>query len=667
MDRELNHVWELGATFKPNMRLGRDFHLGDIIDDYDAIYVGIGCYKPNELGIEGEDANGTVNALENLYNSTRGIPVPRLKGARVVVIGGGFTAIDCTRTSVRQGAAEVTLVYRRDLKDMPAADEVHEAIEEGARVIFQAAPTRIVTDDSNTVTGVEFQRMKLGEPDEQGRRRPEPMPGTEFIVECDTVLGAIGQGPELSWIESEPEEIRSRLEVSRRGTLEAEEHIFRTNVPKIFASGDVRTGAATVVEAIGEARRASYAMDYWLRGHDLDDPQVRRIVTEPQPNFLTIVPFTDDVKEPKAIMGKEGPEARRTNFDEYEHGYTGDQAMAEAGRCLQCTCEAIGHCDLREAAIEYETTLNMAIDERSIQDNPYVGVNHGYGRDETHSFILRDYSRCIDCGRCAQVCKEIVGAGCYDFIGKGFDSLVTTADFVSPQRDAVRLLRPMRRDLPGRRAHAAPPHPRDLPARRVALHLLRHLRRCLPVRRPALRPRVRVQRVPARPADARHPRDVRPGATHSLINGAEEVIVGEHDLPLEEYHRAGREIINGNPEVYKSLYSRRDDVTLANPFGPPARGWSEVSATLDRAAAHYQDGEVVGFDNVSTVVTAELAYTLEVERYRARVGGAEERAPVSVRVTSVFRREGGDWKVVHRHADPITSPRTAESVLGDAS
>ena len=251
-------------------------------------------------------ADGTVNALENLYNSTRGIPVPRLKGARVVVIGGGFTAIDCTRTSVRQGAAEVTLVYRRDLKDMPAADEAHEAIEEGARLIFQAAPVRIVTDENGKVTGVEFQRMKLGEPDEQGRRRPEPMAGTEFIVECDTVLGAIGQGPDLAWVESEPEEIRVELEVCRRGTLESEEHIFRTDVPKVFASGDVRTGAATVVEAIGEGRRASYAMDYWLRGHDLDDPQVRRIVTEPQPNFLTIVPFTDDVKEPKAIMGKLG-------------------------------------------------------------------------------------------------------------------------------------------------------------------------------------------------------------------------------------------------------------------------------------------------------------------------------------------------------------------------
>ena len=190
--------------------------------------------------------------------------------------------------------------------------------------------------------------------------------------------------------------------------------------------------------------------------------------------------------------------------------------MAEASRCLQCTCEAIGHCDLREAAIEYETTLNMAIDERSIQDNPYVGVNHGYGRDETHSFILRDYSRCIDCGRCAQVCKEIVGAGCYDFIGKGFDSLVTTADFVSLNETPCVSCGRCAETCPVGALMPRPAHPGDVPARHQPLHLLRHLRRCLPVRRPALRPRVRVQRVPARPADARHPRDVRPGATHPL-------------------------------------------------------------------------------------------------------------------------------------------------------
>lgn len=137
----------------------------------------------------------------------------------------------------------------------------------------------------------------------------------------------------------------------------------------------------------------------------------------------------------------------------------------------------------------------------------------------------------------------------------------------------------------------------------------------------------------------------------------------EQDLPLEEYHRAGLEITNGNPDVYKSLYSRGDDVTLANPFGPPVRGWSDVSATLDRAASHYRDGEVVGFENVSTVVGADLAYTVELESYRARVGGAAEMTPISIRVTSVFRREDGAWKLLHRHADPIIAARPPESVL----
>ena len=139
--------------------------------------------------------------------------------------------------------------------------------------------------------------------------------------------------------------------------------------------------------------------------------------------------------------------------------------------------------------------------------------------------------------------------------------------------------------------------------------------------------------------------------------------MAERDIPLDEYHRAGFEITNGNPEVYKSLYSRRDDVTLANPFGPPARGWRDVSATLDRAAENYQDGEVVGFENVATVMGSELAYTVEIESYRARVGGAGEMTPVSVRVTSVFRREDGVWKLLHRHADPITAPRPPESVI----
>jgi ketosteroid isomerase-like protein len=139
----------------------------------------------------------------------------------------------------------------------------------------------------------------------------------------------------------------------------------------------------------------------------------------------------------------------------------------------------------------------------------------------------------------------------------------------------------------------------------------------------------------------------------------------DHDLPMDEYRRAGLEITRGNSEVYKSLWSRGDDVTLANPFGPPVRGWEEVSARLDLAASNYRDGRDFESENIVTVVTPELAYTVELERFQTRVGGSEELTSVSVRATTVFRREDGTWKVTHRHGDPITTMRPAESVLRD--
>jgi ketosteroid isomerase-like protein len=132
---------------------------------------------------------------------------------------------------------------------------------------------------------------------------------------------------------------------------------------------------------------------------------------------------------------------------------------------------------------------------------------------------------------------------------------------------------------------------------------------------------------------------------------------------LEEYHRALGELINGNPDVYKSMISRRVDVTLANPFGPVARGWTAVEERLARAASNYSDGELTGFDQIAKYETPELAYLVEVERFKAKVGGGEELAPVALRVTSIFRPEDDGWKVVHRHADPITTEQPAESVL----
>ncbi len=137
----------------------------------------------------------------------------------------------------------------------------------------------------------------------------------------------------------------------------------------------------------------------------------------------------------------------------------------------------------------------------------------------------------------------------------------------------------------------------------------------------------------------------------------------DFDEVVEYYHRALGEFVKGNPEPLKMMYSHREEITLANPFGPPVRGWEQAAVTMERAATHYRDGEIVGFENVANCVTPELAYIVELERYQAKVGGREEITPVAVRVTSIFRPEDGTWKVVHRHADPITTVQVAESVI----
>ena len=430
LEAEYESCWELGVKIVTDAELGRDYTIDDLQNrGYDAVCVAIGCYDTNKLGVPGEDADGVIDGLEYLRIATLGLPYPGHTGTRVVVIGGGFTSMDCSRTSVRQGAAEVTLVYRRDMKDMPAANEVHEMLEEGARAIFQAAPTRVLADADNRVTGVEFQRMKLGEPDASGRRRPEPVAGTEFVIECDRVLLAIGQGPKLDWLGRGADGVAA----TRNNRLDADAVTFSTGRAGVFATGDVRIGSATVVQANAEGRRAAYAIDAYLQGQDLEAIRTRQTLAEPQPEFLNIVPYTAELKEPRIRLRAMPPEERNRSYVEYEIPYTQAEAMAESKRCLQCTCEAIGYCDLRRQGIEYGTTLRTlepqrggAFSHRSVTENRFTGANHDYIRDDSHAFILREPSRCIDCGRCANVCKEIVGAACYDFMRTGFDTLVTT-------------------------------------------------------------------------------------------------------------------------------------------------------------------------------------------------------------------------------------------------
>ena len=429
LDPEYEAVWRLGAKIECNQALGRDFSLDDLRErGFDATIVATGCYDTNKLGVENENAAGVIDGLEYLKIATLGLPYPGHAGSRVVVIGGGFTAMDCTRTSVRQGAKEITLVYRRDMKDMPAASEVHEALEEGAKMIFQAGPTRVIVDARNRVKGGEFVRMRPGAPDASGRRRPEPAPGTEFVVKCDRVLLAIGQGPDLSWIGPGNEGIEAV-----KWRLKADAVTFETGRPGVFGSGDVRIGAATVVQAIAEGRRCAYAVDAFLRGTDLSELRSRETLAEPELKFLSITPYTDEPKEPRHRLRAMPAEERNQSYVEYEIPYSQSEVMAESSRCLQCTCEAIGYCDLRNLGLEYGTTLetleprhNQGAGYRSVTENRFTGANHDYIRDDSHAFILREPSRCIDCGRCAAVCADVVGAACYDFMRIGFDTLVTT-------------------------------------------------------------------------------------------------------------------------------------------------------------------------------------------------------------------------------------------------
>ena len=419
------------ARWCANAELGKDYTLDDLQNQgFDAVCVAIGCYETNKLGVPGEDADGVLDGLEYLRIATLGLPYPGHKGTRVVVIGGGFTSMDCTRTSVRQGAAEVTLVYRRDMKDMPAANEVHEALEEGARAIFQAAPTRVVTDENNKVTGVEFQRMAMGEPDASGRRRPEPVAGTEFVIDCDRVLLAIGQGPQLDWLDRGSDGVSA----TKNRRLAADAVTFTTGPAgrvrhrrRAHRRGD--RGPGQWPRAVAPPTRSMRT----CKGQDLDAIKTRQTLAEPQPEFLNIVPYTGEVKEPRYRLKAMPAEVRNKSYVEYEIPYTQQEAMAESKRCLQCTCEAIGYCDLRRQGIEYGTTLKTleplsgpAFSHRSVTENRFTGTNHDYIRDDSHAFILREPSRCIDCGRCANVCKEVVGAACYDFMRTGFDTLVTT-------------------------------------------------------------------------------------------------------------------------------------------------------------------------------------------------------------------------------------------------
>ncbi len=268
VQKEVEYVRSLGVEIECNVVVGRTMPVQEVLDDFDAVFVATGAGYPNMMGIPGENLNGIYSANEFLTRvnlmKAWGHPetgTPIKKPRRAVVVGAGFTAFDVVRICLRLGAEEARIVYRRTREEMPGrGEEIEHAEEEGAIFTLLSAPVRYIGDEKGFVKAVEVQRMELGEPDASGRRRPVPIPGSNYILECDLVVVAIGQTPNVLIPSSLP-----GLATKWGSVIKVNRETYMTTVPKVFAGGDAITGAATVILATRAGREAARSIDAYVR------------------------------------------------------------------------------------------------------------------------------------------------------------------------------------------------------------------------------------------------------------------------------------------------------------------------------------------------------------------------------------------------------------------
>ncbi len=267
--REIDYLQKLGVKLTNNYVVGKTRSLKRLLDDYDAVFLGTGAGLPWFMEIPGENLNGVYSANEYLtrVNLMRGFQYPKtytpvIRHKRVAVVGGGNVAMDCARTALRLGAEEAYIVYRRSQKELPARFEEYEnAEEEGVIFSFLTLPEKLVGDENGWLKEIECSRMELGEPDQSGRRRPVRIDGSEFILPMDACIVAIGNSPNPIIPDTTPE-----LEVSRKGTIIVDESTGKTSIDRVWAGGDIVTGAATVILAMGAGRKAARDMQQYLSG-----------------------------------------------------------------------------------------------------------------------------------------------------------------------------------------------------------------------------------------------------------------------------------------------------------------------------------------------------------------------------------------------------------------
>lgn len=399
LDREIETIEKMGVILKNNTKLGADFTLSELRDSFDSVLVAVGAWNSSKMRVAGEELDGVWGGIDLLREVALGNR-PYL-GKNVAVCGGGNTAMDACRTAVRLGAENVYVIYRRTKDEMPAdPQEILESEEEGVVYKYLTNPIEF-TGENGRLTGASLQKMRLGEPDESGRRRPEPIEGETEFVELDSVIMAIGQYPDLTGLEE--------LEATRRNTISADESRFTTSAEGVFAVGDATNkGADIAIAAVGEAQKASVVIDRYLNGE---------AVGYKKPYFVerdnSSIDFSRFPKAARAEMLHLSPAERKTNFKEVNFGFSEEQARKEAMRCLECGCHDYYECKLISYANDYE-----------VKPVRFSGEKHNRNTENTADYISRNSDKCILCGLCVRVCDEVMGKSALGLIGRGFNSVV---------------------------------------------------------------------------------------------------------------------------------------------------------------------------------------------------------------------------------------------------
>ena len=400
---EVATITALGVEIRYGMRVGEDISLAQLRQEYDALFLGIGAWSSRPMGIPGEDIDAVWGGIDLLGAVARDEPVD--VGKRVIVVGGGNTAIDASRTVLRMGA-ESSIFYRRLREQMPALDiELDEAEEEGVQ--FNLLVTPISIEKSDTGLKVTSIRMQLGEPDASGRRRPLPIQGSEFAVECDTVVMAIGQQVDFDCVND------CGLEISRWGSVIVDEQTMQTNLPDVYAGGDAVTGPDIAVRAVGAGHRAALSIDQYLCGQKIIGRPAFWNVSMGDLDEVTEERFSYVDKAERAPMPHLEMEKRRTTFAEVALGFDTEAAVVEAERCLSCGCAAIDDCDLRKYSIEYQVDPEF-----------FGGASKEYALDNSHSDLVHEPGKCIMCGMCVRVCRDVKKLDVFAFAHRGFAAVV---------------------------------------------------------------------------------------------------------------------------------------------------------------------------------------------------------------------------------------------------